>query len=171
MQESWVWSLGLEDPLENKMATHSSILAWRVPWTEEPGGLQSMGLQRVGHDWVNNTFTVCIPWFPFLSGPCKLWKELFSLYEGKQMVFIFSVFLWGSLLIAIYVGPSGAVLEGQALISARQGVAITALGSAAADGWAKTWLDFILTAQQNFSAKSRACIHWNRSAIEIDIQL
>ena len=43
-------SLGLEDPLEEEMATHSSILAWRIPWTEEPGGLQSMGLQRVGHN-------------------------------------------------------------------------------------------------------------------------
>ena len=40
------------------MATHSGILAWRIPWTEEPGGLQSMGLQRVGHDWVTNTFTI-----------------------------------------------------------------------------------------------------------------
>ena len=44
-------SLGQEDPLEKGMATHSSILAWRIPWTEESGGLQSMGLQRVGHDW------------------------------------------------------------------------------------------------------------------------
>ena len=50
MWESWVRSLGQEDTLEKEMATHSSILAWRVPWTEEPGRLQSMGLQRVGHD-------------------------------------------------------------------------------------------------------------------------
>ena len=47
-QEMWVQSLGREDPLEKEMATHSSILAWRIPWTEEPGGLQSMGSQRVG---------------------------------------------------------------------------------------------------------------------------
>ena len=47
--ETWVQSLGWEDPLEEGMATHSSILAWRIPWTEEPGGLQSMGLHRVGH--------------------------------------------------------------------------------------------------------------------------
>ena len=46
MQETWVQSLGWEDPLEKRMATHSSILAWRITWTEEPGGLQSMGLQR-----------------------------------------------------------------------------------------------------------------------------
>ena len=45
-----IQSLGLEDPLEKEMATHSSILAWRIPWTEEPGGLQSMGSKRVGHD-------------------------------------------------------------------------------------------------------------------------
>ena len=48
--ETWVRSLGWEDPLEKRMATHSSILAWGIPWTEEPGGLQSMGSQRVGHD-------------------------------------------------------------------------------------------------------------------------
>ena len=46
----WVRSLGREDALEKEVATHSSILAWRIPWTEEPGGLQSMGLQRVRHD-------------------------------------------------------------------------------------------------------------------------
>ena len=50
MQETQVQSLAWEDPLEKGMATHSSILAWRMPWTEEPGGLQSMGLQRVRHD-------------------------------------------------------------------------------------------------------------------------
>ena len=50
MWETWVHSLGWEDPLEEGMATHSSILAWRTPWTEEPGGLQSMESQRVGHD-------------------------------------------------------------------------------------------------------------------------
>ena len=47
MQETWVGSLGEEDPLEEEMATHSRILAWEIPWTEEPGGLQSMGSQRV----------------------------------------------------------------------------------------------------------------------------
>ena len=48
--EAWVRHLGWEDPLEKEMATYSSILAWRIPWREKPGGLQSMGLQRVGHD-------------------------------------------------------------------------------------------------------------------------
>ena len=50
MQETQVRSLGQEDPLEKGMATHSSVLAWRIPWIEEPGGMQSMGSQRVGHD-------------------------------------------------------------------------------------------------------------------------
>ena len=50
MWETWVQSLGWEDPLQKGMATHSSFLAWRTPWTEEPGGLQSMGSQRVGHN-------------------------------------------------------------------------------------------------------------------------
>ena len=50
MWKTWVWSLGWEDPLEKEMAIHSSILAWRITWSEEPGRLQFMGLQRVGHD-------------------------------------------------------------------------------------------------------------------------
>ena len=50
MQETWVQSLGWEDPLENEMVIHSSTLAWRIPWTEDPGELQSVGLQRVGHN-------------------------------------------------------------------------------------------------------------------------
>ena len=53
IKETQVWSLGREDPLEEAMATHSSILAWRIPWTEELGGLQSIGSQRVRHDWSN----------------------------------------------------------------------------------------------------------------------
>ena len=50
MRETWVRSMGREDPLEKEMATHSSILAWRIPWAEEPGGLQSMGSQTSGHN-------------------------------------------------------------------------------------------------------------------------
>ena len=60
LQETQIQSLDWEDPLEKEMATHSSILAWRITLTEEPGGLQSMGLPRVGHDWVTNTFTFII---------------------------------------------------------------------------------------------------------------
>ena len=55
--ETWVWSLGQEDPLEEEMVTHSSILTWRIPWTEESGRLESTGSQRVGQDWATNTFT------------------------------------------------------------------------------------------------------------------
>ena len=57
MQETQVWSLGQKDPLEKGMTTHSSILAWRIPRTEESGWLQSMELQTVQHDWATNTFT------------------------------------------------------------------------------------------------------------------
>ena len=53
MQETWVRFLGWEDPLEKGMATHASTLAWRIPWTEELGGLQSVESQRMGHDWEN----------------------------------------------------------------------------------------------------------------------
>ena len=69
----WVRSLGLEDPLEEDMATHSSFFAWRIPWTEEPGGLQSMGFQRVRHDCATNTFT-----FTMLMSICL---KFFGCYE------------------------------------------------------------------------------------------
>ena len=58
MQERQVRSLGWEDPLEKEMTSHSSILAWEIPWTEEPGGLQSMGLQKVGYDQLTE-HTLC----------------------------------------------------------------------------------------------------------------
>ena len=60
MQDMWIWSLGREDPLEKKVATHSSVLAWEIPWTEEPGGLEPMGSQRVGHDWAANSQVTCV---------------------------------------------------------------------------------------------------------------
>ena len=75
MQETWAWSLGWEDPLVEGMATHSSILAWRIPWTEEPRGLQSMGLQGVGNNWVTEQqqykmdLTFSGPW-AFQWHPC-----------------------------------------------------------------------------------------------------
>ena len=59
MRETWVWSLGQEDPLEEEMATHSSILAWKIPWTKEPGRLQSTALQRVGHNWTISLYLIC----------------------------------------------------------------------------------------------------------------
>ena len=96
MQETWIRFLGWGHPLEKGMATHSSILAWRIPWTEEPGGLQSMGLQRVGHDWVTNTFTcqpeLLLTWthsFPMtpvlkaLSTPAIYYQYYYSFWYAK----------------------------------------------------------------------------------------
>ena len=62
MWETWVRSLGREDPLKKEMATHSSILVWRIPWAEESGGLQSTGLQKVGHDWATSLSLWLGPW-------------------------------------------------------------------------------------------------------------
>ena len=76
MQETWVQSLCQKDPLEKGMATHSSILGWRIPWTEEPGGLQSMGSQRVGHTWATNT-------------------RASSITRGEQGLWGVAGFLWG----------------------------------------------------------------------------
>ena len=56
--ETWVWSLGQEDSLQKEMATHSNILAWKIPWTEELGRLQYMGLQRVRHDWARGIMNI-----------------------------------------------------------------------------------------------------------------
>ena len=61
MWETQVWSLGWEDLLEKEMETHSSILAWTTPWTEDPGELQFMGSQRVQHNWTTNAYTHCVP--------------------------------------------------------------------------------------------------------------
>ena len=74
-----VQALGREDPLEEEMATHSSILAWRIPWAEEPGGLQSMGSQRVGHDWAHE--------------PPTLGKEGPVLFKLFVLLFFFKLFV------------------------------------------------------------------------------
>ena len=71
MQETQIWSLGQEDPLEKGIATHSSILAWRISWTEEPGRLQFTGSQTVGYDWATNTVT-----FSLWCVACKNIKSL-----------------------------------------------------------------------------------------------
>ena len=90
VQEIWVQFLGREDPLEEGMATHSSILAWRIPWTEEPGGLQSMGLQRVGWDWVTKhtlMLHICLPWRLVTkdrSSTVSLWVWAQSCREGAR---------------------------------------------------------------------------------------
>ena len=75
MQETWLRSLGQEDFLEKGMATHSSILTWRIPWTAEPGRLSSKGLQRVRHDWVPNTQRL-------KESPC--WSHVYSLTKWSR---------------------------------------------------------------------------------------
>ena len=81
MQETQVWSPCWEDCLEKEMASHSSILVWRIPWTEEPDGLQSKGSQSAGHDWMTNTFT-------FISvaaqrNPARVWELLRCWGNGR----------------------------------------------------------------------------------------
>ena len=76
MWETWVRSLGREDPLEKEMAIHSSTIAWKIPWIEEPGRLQSMGSQRVGHDWVTS-LSLSFKKLYFIN---KLKHLFFSLY-------------------------------------------------------------------------------------------
>ena len=67
MRETRVWSLGWKDPLEKEMATHSSNVAWKIPWTEEPGGLQSMGSQRVRHDWATYSYSYTVKGFGIVN--------------------------------------------------------------------------------------------------------
>ena len=89
--KTWVWSLGQEDSLEKGMATHSSVLAWRIPWTEEPGGLQPMGSYRAGHDWV--TFTHSPKFNQHLYAySVQLTRET-SWYLGKHCIWILSLAL------------------------------------------------------------------------------
>ena len=84
MQETLVWSMGQEDPLEKEMATHSSIIAWRIPWTEEPGGLQSMGSQRVRNNWKTNTFTFSAGWSVGNREPCWVFNGVWT-YSLRSM--------------------------------------------------------------------------------------
>ena len=88
-QDTQVWSLGQEDPLEVEMATNSSILAWKIPWTEDPDRLQFMGLHRIGHDWATEQVQMCalsegFPWW--LSGKepaCQYRRLRFDSWVGK----------------------------------------------------------------------------------------
>ena len=89
MRKTWLWSLGWEDPLENTMATHFSILAWRIPWTEEPGGLQSMGYQRVGHNWATKQIMTEDSWAlraAFASVCCKTARHVASRKHHSRLV-------------------------------------------------------------------------------------
>ena len=96
MWETWVCSLGWEDPLEKGMATHSSMLVWTVPWIEEPGGLQSTGLQRVRHDWwlrhthckhgIRNVL-LTVQVFPFANGS-DFSRNKFVIGKNSHWVFM-----------------------------------------------------------------------------------
>ena len=78
MWETWVRSLGREDPMEKEMTTYSSILAWKIPWMEELGRLQSMGLQRVRHDW-----TASLSLYTFTEVLRRLWKHYFLQHSSN----------------------------------------------------------------------------------------
>ena len=98
MQEIWVWSLSREDPLEKEMATHSSILAWEIPWTEKPGRLQAMGFQRVRHDLVTKQHIgfglSCFCWHLFLGIRYFLFDFLSDIWLFKSVLFNFHVFVF-----------------------------------------------------------------------------
>ena len=101
MQDTQVRSLGQENPLEEGMASHLSILAWWIPWTEEPGGLQSMGLQRVRHDWVTcpTKSWIFIWWIDFLI--IIKWPYL-SLVDHFQFTLIHGPNIPGSYAILLF---------------------------------------------------------------------
>ena len=85
MQETRVRSLGQEAPLEKEMATHSSILTWRIPWPEKPGGVHSMGSQRVGHDWATNAFIVILSTCFSLLPACELFESWWTSYSRSPL--------------------------------------------------------------------------------------
>ena len=89
--ETWLPSLGWEDPLEKEMATRSSVLPWGIPWTEEPGGLQSIGSQRVGHDWATFPFSFFIQWgwSRFLGQVMPSYKhDAKGMFENREQMVI-----------------------------------------------------------------------------------
>ena len=101
MRETWVQSLGQEDPLEKEMATYSSILAWRIPWMEEPGGLQSTGSQRVRHDWAtslslslhSSTLAWKIPWTEGFDRPQSMGSQRVGHDWATLLTYFFSITL------------------------------------------------------------------------------
>ena len=95
VHETWVWFLGREDPLEKKMAIHSSTLAWKIPWTEEPGRLQSMGSLGVGHNWATS-----------LSLSIETWKSQITVQRDiKELLGIMEMFYILTVLVVtkIYI--------------------------------------------------------------------
>ena len=121
MQETWVWSLGLEDPLEKGVATHFSILAWRISGTEEPGELQSIGLERVRHEWATNTSSALLHEFPAVTSLITLISQFYSkCYFQKYFIAgviffykkLFIYFSWKKILplkVSIFSGLVGHI--------------------------------------------------------------
>ena len=103
LQETLVQSLGWEDTLEEGMATHSSILAWRIPWTEKPGGLQSMGSERVGHDWATNTATTTCAEYAHPSEACRNAVPLQREFSAQSVIVFKSTCSWGSLVLVLSI--------------------------------------------------------------------
>ena len=133
MPETWLWSLGWKGRLENGMATHSSILAWRIPWAEEPGGIQSMQLQRARHDWATNptvkrreslsalqglsrkmascrrgrgshqNLAILAPWSQALQAP-ELWEiDFYCLTHPIHGIFFFLIIDWTETLTLLWL--------------------------------------------------------------------
>ena len=132
MQETqaiWLWSLSQEDPVEEDMTIHSSILVWRIPWTEEPGNLQSIGSQRVRHDWATKEteallgspcilcytdrktqyWDVCIILLEVLSHPCPPPVFITPRLPGSHPSFSCCVFCWPSSLTSLMEGNWASV--------------------------------------------------------------
>ena len=111
MRETRVWSLGWEDPLEKEMAIHSRTIAWKIPWTEEPGRLQPMGLQRVGHDWATSLHYLDIPWFVYLftSWWPLDWIHLWTPMNKVAMKTYIQVFTWTCTLIYLEKVPKSGM--------------------------------------------------------------
>ena len=102
VQETWVRSPGWEDPLEKELATHSSTLAWKIPWTEEPGRLQSRGLQGVTHDWATSLLS------SKKLGDCSLWSYMVLFFKelvecNDLTVYLYLLCTYHVLTIALHV--------------------------------------------------------------------
>ena len=99
IQETDVWCLGWENPLEKGMATHSGILAWRIPWTEEPGRLQSIQSQRVRHDWAAFTFDPAINWDPNSLRSWGLWGKVSTSHINLHLSYEEMTQIWQWLVL------------------------------------------------------------------------
>ena len=137
MQETQVWPLGWQDTLEKEMATDSSILAWNISWTEEPGGLQSMGSQRVGHDWVTNTYLLNSITFQGPEGLTHRVGEFWGVSVGKVKT-LRCYFTWRPFFITVWKPAA----------SKRTGV----MGH--------------YTLRKGFPCGSDGCLHWGRLRFE-----